>query len=181
MKKSNDLLCFATRRWKKLIRAMKLTTLFVLITIFTTSAGNSYSQSTRINLKMRDATLVDIFRQIERTSDFGFFFKNEELDLNRRVSIDLKNATIDEILKRILVDNYTYRILDKNIVITKSNFNSAGQQIKSVSGNVTDTFGNPIPGVTVLLKNTTNGSITDGSGKYVISSVPTDGILVFLL
>ncbi len=179
MKKSNDLLCFATRRWKKLIRAMKLTTLFVLITIFAASAGNSYSQATRIDLKMKNATLVDVFRQIERTSDFGFFFKNAEMDLTKRVSIDLENATIDEILKRILVDDYTYRILDKNIVITKNSFNSEGQQLKSVSGRVTDSSGDPIPGTTVLLKKTTNGIITDGSGNYVISNVPPDGILVF--
>ena len=179
MKKCYDFLCFARRRWEKIIRTMKLTIILLLFAVLAASAGTSYSQTARINLKMKDATLVDVFREIERTSEFGFFFKNEELDLNKRVSIDLKNATIDEILKRILIDNYSYRILDKNIVVTKSNFNSEGQQQKTVTGKVTDSTGAPIPGATVLLKSTTNGSLTDADGKFVVSNVPSNGVLIF--
>ena len=75
MKKCYDLLCIAQQRWKKTIRIMKLTVGIVLFGMITANAVNSYSQNTRISLKMNDATIVDIFRQIEKTSEFGFFFK----------------------------------------------------------------------------------------------------------
>ena len=89
MKKCHDLLCFAQRRWEKIIRVMKLTITLLLFAALAATAGSTYSQTARINLKMQDATLVDVFREIERTSEFGFFFKSEELDLNKRISIDL--------------------------------------------------------------------------------------------
>lgn len=158
---------------------MKLTITLLLFAVLSANAGLSYSQTARINLKMNNVTLVDVFREIERTSEFGFFFKNEEMDLNRKVSIDLKNATIEEILGKILVDNYDYRILDKNIVVTRSVLNKTGQQQKTVSGKVTESSGVSIPGVTVLVKGTTNGTITDSNGQFTLSNIPANSTLQF--
>ncbi|MFY9152830.1 MAG: SusC/RagA family TonB-linked outer membrane protein [Prolixibacteraceae bacterium] len=158
---------------------MKLTITLMLFAVIAATAGSSYSQTARINLKMTDATLVDVFREIERTSEFGFFFKNEELDMNKRVSVDLKNASIDEIMKNILIDNYSYRIIDKNIIVTRANVNSNSQPQKPVSGKVTDSSGNPLPGVSVVLKGTTNGTITDANGYYSLTSIPENQILQF--
>ena len=181
MKKCCELSCLARRRWKKITRIMKLTITLLLFAILTATAGSTYSQSARINLKMKDASLVDVFREIERTSEFGFFFKSEELDLNKHVSIDLKNATIDEILEKILIDSYTYHILDKNIIITRSNgnTNTSIQQQKSISGKVTDSTGGPLPGVSVVVKGTTAGTITDGNGLYSLSNVAPNTTLLF--
>ena len=159
---------------------MKLTITLLLFVILTATAGSTYSQSTSITLKMQDASLVDVFREIERTSEFGFFFKSEEIDLNKRVSIDLKNVSIEEILKKILMDNYDYRILDKNIVVTRGNFSTTEvQQGKSVSGKVTDSSGASLPGVSVVLQGTTNGVITDNNGNYSLSNIPENATLQF--
>ena len=132
MKKCCELSCLARRRWKKITRVMKLTITLLLFAILTATAGSTYSQSARFNLKMKNASLVDVFREIERTSEFGFFFKSEEMDINKHISIDLKNATIDEILKRVLIDNYSYRILDKNIIVTRTNTSNELQQKKGI-------------------------------------------------
>lgn len=180
MKKCCDLSCIARRRWKKITRVMKLTISILLFGVMAATAGSSYSQTARINLKMKDASLVDVFREIERTSEFGFFFKSEELDMEKKVSIDLTNANIEEILKKVLIDNYSYRILDKNIVVTRGSINNTSeQQQKSVSGKVTDTTGAPIPGTSVVVKGTTTGVISDMDGKYTISKVPENAILQF--
>lgn len=157
---------------------MKLTTILLLFALLTATAGSIYSQSARINLKMKDASLVDIFREIERKSEFGFFFKSEDMDMNRHISIDLQNATIGEILEKVLISNYSYRILDKNIIITKTNTNDVQQQ-KSVTGRVTDSSGGTMPGVSVIIKGTTNGTITDIDGNYRLTNVPENGMLVF--
>ncbi|MDP3434696.1 MAG: carboxypeptidase-like regulatory domain-containing protein, partial [Bacteroidota bacterium] len=159
---------------------MKLTLTLILFAVLAATAGSTYSQSARINLKMQDASLVDVFREIERTSEFGFFFKSEEIDLSRRVSIDLKNVSIEEVLKKILMDTYDYRILDKNIVVTRGNFSTTVvQQGKLVSGKVTDSSGASLPGVSVVVKGTTNGTITDGNGNYSLSNVPESAIVQF--
>ncbi len=178
MKKCCDLPCFAWRRWKKITRVMKLTITLLLIAIFTATAGSTYSQSSRLNLKMKNASLVDVFREIERTSEFGFFFKSEELDQNKHISVDLQNATIDEILNKILIDNYSYKILDKNIIITRTNISNNEQQ-KSVTGKVTDSTGGPLPGVSVVVKGTTTGTITDFDGNYSLANVSGNAILQF--
>lgn len=179
MKKCYDMLGFALRRWQKIIRAMKLTITLLLFAVMAANAGSTYSQNVRINLKMTNATLVDVFREIERTSDFGFFFKNDELDMNQRVSVDLKNASIDEILKKILVDNYSYRILDKNIIVTRTGANDSQQTKRTITGKVTDTSGTPLPGVSVVLKGTSTGTITDSYGNFSISDIPENQVLVF--
>ena len=93
MKNCCDLPCLARRKWKKFARVMKLTTFLLLFSLLTATAASTYSQSARINLKMKDASLVDIFREIERKSDFGFFFKSEDMDMNKHVSIDLQNVS----------------------------------------------------------------------------------------
>ena len=180
MKKCCDLSCIARRRWKKITRVMKLTLTLILFAVLAASADSSYSQSARINLKMQDASLVDVFREIERTSEFGFFFKSEEIDLNSRVTIDFQSVSIEKVLKEILTDNYDYRILDKNIIVTRGNLStSAVQQGKLVSGKVTDSSGASLPGVSVVVKRTTNGTITDGNGNYSLSNVPENATIQF--
>jgi TonB-linked SusC/RagA family outer membrane protein len=157
---------------------MKLTFFLLLFSLLTATAGSIYSQSARINLKMKDASLVDVFREIERKSEFGFFFKSEDMDLNKHISIDMQNATISEIMEKVLISNYTYRIIDKNIIITKANITEIQQQ-KSINGRVTDSSGGTLPGVSVVIKGTTNGTITDMDGNYKISNVPENATLVF--
>jgi hypothetical protein len=100
MKKNHYLLCVAQQRWKKTIRIMKLTVGLLLMTVITAMAVNTYSQNARISLNVKDATILDIFREIERNSEFGFFYKSEEMNLEKRQSIEVSGATIEDILKR---------------------------------------------------------------------------------
>ncbi len=179
MQKICDLLCNAQRRWKKTFRIMKLTTGILLLTMITATAAKSYSQTARLNLNLKDATIVDIFREIERTSEFGFFFKSEEFNLEKRQSVKVSDATIDEVLKKVLDSNYSYKILDKNIVVTKGNLEATQQQGKRVTGKITDSSGGSLPGVSVVVKGTTSGVITDNNGFYSISNIPDNAVLQF--
>ena len=179
MQKICDLLCNAQRRWKKTFRIMKLTTGLLLFAMVTATAAKSYSQKARLNLNLKDATIVDIFREIEKTSEFGFFFKSEELNNEKRQSVMVSDATIDEVLKKVLDTNYSYKILDKNIVVTKGNLEATQQQGKNVTGKVTDSTGGSLPGVSVVVKGTTTGVITDLDGKYSLSNIPENAVLQF--
>jgi len=169
MKKIFDLLCIAQQRWVKTIRIMKLTAGLILFAMISASAVNSYSQTARINLNLKNANIVDIFREIERNSEFGFFFKSEEMDLEKRQSVKVADATIDDVLKKVLDDNYSYRILDKNIVVTRGTLEAVQQQGKKVSGKVSDKTGSSLPGVSVVVKGTTVGIVTDSYGRFSLN------------
>lgn len=179
MKKIYDLLCVAQQRWEKTIRIMKLTAGLILIAMITATAGNTYSQNARISLNLKNATIVDIFREIERNTEFGFFFKSEEMNIEKRQSINVSDATIDEVLKKVLDENCSYKILDKNIVITRGSLEATQQQGRKITGKVTDQSGALLPGVSVILKGTTTGTITDNEGNFSLLLTPNAKALVF--
>ncbi len=176
-KKQHDLYLFRYGIMKGLL-IMKLVVGFLFLSVMTLSA-RTYSQSTKLNLNLKDASIIQVFDEIERLSDFGFFFKSDQIDLNKRYSIELKNANIDEVMKEVLKDErYTYHIIDRNIVISNSQ-SLLPQKKLSVSGKVIDNTGAPLPGVTIVEQGTTNGTITDFDGNYTIGNVPANGVLVF--
>ena len=157
---------------------MKLTVGLIFFALISVTAGNSYSQTARISLNMKNANIVDVFREIERNSEFGFFFKSEELNLESRKSINVKDATIDEVLKKILDEGFSYKILDRNIVVTKGSLD-AMQQDKKINGRVTDLSGTPLPGVSIVIKGTSTGIITDANGNFKLSNLAAGTTLVF--
>ncbi|MGV8093619.1 MAG: TonB-dependent receptor [Mangrovibacterium sp.] len=159
---------------------MKLATFFFFLSVMAIAA-TSYSQNTGFDLNVRNATIIQVFDEIERVTDFGFLFKTDQLDLNQRYTLDIKSADIGTILNELLdKDRYSYRIIDRNIVITRTDLiRVQNQDLIKVSGRVTDAKGLPLPGVTIVVKGTTQGTITDASGSYSLSNVPANGTLAF--
>ena len=144
-------------------------------------AAGTYGQETRFDLKVKNATVIEVFDEIERVTEFGFLFKTDQLDLSRRYTLDIKKADIDKILNEIIDKNqYNYTVIDRNIVITRVDSNSIQDGTsKKVTGKVTDQAGVPIPGVTVLVKGTTAGIVTDSEGNYSLSNIPENAALQF--
>lgn len=169
MKKKPESLCKSTHSWIKRIIIMKTILIFTAIFSLVTSA-NTYAQNTRLSLKLEEATILEIFQEIERSTEFGFFFKNGDLDMNKQYNIHLENAKIDEILSTILSEEEVdFRIEDKNIIVTKRNLSDMKQQPTVVTGTVTDaTTGEIMPGVNIVVEGTTIGTITDVHGNFRI-------------
>ena len=170
-----------------LIRVMKLTTFFLLITFISVNAS-VYSQMTRLDLKVQSKTVKEVLSQIEDQSNFFFMYNDRKIDVERKVDIDLKQANIESVLKTIFDGTNTkYVIKDRQIVLYTesneefhaSNAQPVGQQQKSVSGKVTDSSGASLPGVSVVVKGTTTGVITDVDGKYILPKVQESAILQF--
>jgi len=166
---------------RKMLNLMKLTTLLFFMALFQVSAI-SYSQ-TRLNLKFEKETLETVFSKIEAHSEFSIFYKNDLIRNSKEVNGEYKNASVNEILDEVLkTENLTYTVRGKLIMIvpkTEGNTEDNAQQQKSVSGKVTDTTGGSLPGVSVLVKGTTIGSITDANGSYSLSNVPENATLQF--
>lgn len=167
----------------KMYRIMKLICLFMFVALLQVSAS-SYSQSTRLNIAGQNLTLVEIFEKIEDQSEFSFLYNLKQVDLSQQVNVDFKNERVGEILNKVMEGtDITYTINNRLIIIHKEGDtelkDSFDVQQKSVSGKVTDSSGQPLPGVTVVIKGTTNGTVTDFDGNYSLSDVHPEDVLQF--
>jgi len=179
---NHDRRCYALSRF---IRIMKLTTFFLLITFISVNAS-VYSQVTRMDLKVQGTKIKDVLSRIEDQSNYFFMYNDRKVDVDRKVDIDLKQANIEELLKAIFAGTDTkFVIKDRQIVLYNegdegiSGFTRGSQQSKTITGHVTDSGGVPLPGVSVVIKGTTNGIITDVDGNYTLGKVSADATLVF--
>lgn len=146
-----------------LFRKMKLILLFVAISFFQLSAVESYAQNAKINLSLSDVTLEEAIKTIEANTQFVFFFSNSAVDMTKHVDLNVKNGNIKEVLNQIL-SSYKYRIEDNKIVLL-----GEVQQDGKIWGVVSDAFG-PIAGENVVVKGTTNGTITDMDGRFSLDA-----------
>ena len=138
-------------------------------------ATESYSQTVRISLNMKNSTVKEVLKKIENCSEFTFFYNDEIIDVDKRVTLNAEDLSISDILTTIL-PNCSYTISNKNIIITVK---EAGvhQQGKIVTGVVRDVNGEPVVGANVSVKGTTNGTITDMDGKFTLEGVSADSKL----
>lgn len=167
---------------KKLWKIMKLT-IGLLLGFMMTVSANTYSQNTRLDINLQNTTIKGLFGYIEQNSEFVFLYRSEDFNTSKKVSLDVKGGTINEILDQALKDEkVVYDVYERQIVIQKageSPVNAEQPQKKDISGKVSDSKGEPIPGATVLVKGTTTGITTDFDGKFKLS-IPTDAkTLVF--
>ncbi len=169
------------REGQKLVLIMKLTFFIFFIFIMQVSAS-VYSQTTKLTFDFRGEKVSDILKEIEETTNFRFFYQREQVDVDRRVNLQVKNKNVNEVLNALFQDQgVTYKIMDDNLILlTSANSNAtASQQPRNVTGKVLNEKGDPIPGVTIVVKGTTMGTIADAGGNYMLSKVPADATLVF--
>jgi TonB-dependent starch-binding outer membrane protein SusC len=169
---------------EKMLKIMKLTTFLILVTTLMVSAS-VYSQNTRLSLKFESIPFGELFREIEKQTEFRFAFSNSKLDSNQKIKIDATDETLESILDKVLPEGIAYEIIDRYVVILNA-FEKASiaemqqqQQQPAVSGTVTDESGQPLPGVTVVVKGTTQGTVTNADGEYSLTNIPEDATLVF--
>lgn len=144
-----------------------------------TAFAETYSQLTRISLSLNNVSIEELFHEIEKNSEYIFLYR-ENVPVYSRVSVEVENETIEQILNQILVPRkINYYINNRQVLVTKKIENPEPQQDKNaITGLVTDSDGNPIIGATVMLDGTTTGVITDMDGRYTINA-PEGGKLVF--
>ena len=148
-------------------------------------AAESYSQ-TRLSINMKNATVGEVFRQIERGSEFIFFYNNDAVDTNRRVDVAAEGSTVSEILDKVLDPATTgYTVDDRQVTVFRKAAEPAParapqQQARTVTGKVIGSDGTPLVGTTVVLEGTSTVAIASNDGSYSIR-VPDGGSLRFSL
>lgn len=170
---------------KKTLSIMRLTTLFSIACSLQISAS-VYSQETKLSLDVNNQTIKEVLFKIEKQSGFRFIYESEKVNLNKKVSVHVKEQTVETILKRLFAgEGVKYEITENNfILINPSTKNEKAapssqavlQKKNLVQGVVTDENGEPIIGANVVEKGTTNGTVTDLDGKFTME-VSENGIL----
>ncbi|WP_163708742.1 TonB-dependent receptor [Mangrovibacterium lignilyticum] len=159
---------------------MKLTAVFILTLLFQVNAS-VYSQNTKFNGDYRGKSIREVFTMIENQSHYRFFFNDDLIDIDKRVDFSVKDDNVEVILEHLFEgSDIQYKILDNNLIVLTTNDNpSYSQQVDAVSGKVTDKDGDVLPGVTVVVKGTTIGTVTDADGYFHLKLKPNATVLIF--
>lgn len=181
MKKFLNLTCLLLRQHRKKLIVMRNTVLILLLNAFQLLATGSYAQNKTLSMEFRNASVKEVIHAIENQSEFYFLYNSELVDVTRLIDIKQENGTINEILSKIFDgSDVEYIINDRYIILTPAGGNKRiFYQQDSVTGKVTDSSGQPLPGVTVVVKGTFNGTVTDGNGNFAIRNIPDDAVLIF--
>lgn len=166
---------------KKTFRIMKLTVFLLSVTIFNVFGSRSYSQNARLNLDMKGVPIQFVLNQIEDQSEFFFLYSSKMINVDQKVDINVSDKRINEVLDELLANTeIKYAVKDRQILlVNKDSEGVFDLQQKRISGSVTDKSGNALPGVNVQVSGTTQGAITDFSGKYSIEVSPGSQSLRF--
>ncbi len=167
--------------WKrKIVFIMKLTFAIILLCVLQSFAIDSFSQNLRLSINKKNISIENVIQIVEDQTDYYFMYSALAVDLKRKVDLDASDKLITEILDDIFDGtDVSYKINGHIIALSNGDETSIVTQQVSVSGVVTDTTGAPLPGVSVVVKGTTNGIITNADGKYTLTKVPADATLVF--
>ena len=161
---------------------MRITILLLLISAGITYASPTYAQKTSLSLKMNSVSVAKVLDAIESQTDFRFYYNSKLVDTERETSIAVNNENVFKTLDKLFAGSgVEYKVIDKDIILTTKEANQSGRSAedKSVSGVVTDAKGEPLIGVSVMVKGTSNGAATDANGNYTINNVTPQSVLVF--
>ena len=181
MKKNDDLARNDIFSWqKKIFRIMKLTTFLIFISICSVFAGKTYSQNKTLTFKMDKTTIKNVLSKIEDQSDFYFMYNSKLIDAERKVSVNVKNEKVKDVLNHLFGGtDVGYVIKGRFIVLTKdgAGYVSSASQQQKLTGKITDKNGQPLPGVAIVIKGTSRGVVTDMDGKYNLINIPANATI----
>jgi TonB-linked outer membrane protein, SusC/RagA family len=161
---------------KKLSVIMRLTIFLVMFTVLQSIAVTGSSQSSGLTLNVKETKVEQILLQIENQTNYVFLYNKDLIDVDKVASINVKGASVDDVLGILFEgSNINYKMVGRQIVLSPA----FTQQQKKITGKVTDAKGEPLPGVSIIVKGTANGTITNVDGNYELGKVEDSSTLVF--
>lgn len=159
---------------------------------FTLSSGMLYAselQAIYMSVQLENATLKELFDLIEEKFDYSFLIRNNDIDLNERVTLDITNKSVEEILTNALKKQQaSFEVKDNRVIIYKTSgmasepktpSSQITQQSTKVTGVVIDAVtGEPIIGANIVVKGTTIGTSTNFDGDFELETPPNALLVV---
>jgi TonB-dependent starch-binding outer membrane protein SusC len=160
---------------------LKLTTLLLLVVMFNIRA-NTYAQKTKVSLELNNTTVETVIETIEQKTDFRFIYKMNDIDLNRIISIRVKDQTIDVVLDKLFKGTGTdFKVRETQIILKKPLIEKTDQTFylkKTIKGKVSDENGMPLPGASIMEEKTKKVVVTDINGNFEIDVENSDAIII---
>ncbi len=127
------------------------------------------AQQQKVTIHLTKVGVQDVFKEINKQTRLNFVYNAEQLKEIGSVTLNLKNVTVDSVLTRLFEKtSFTYKFEMQSIIIKKKTVSPAVEKM-ILTGEVTDSKGVPLPGVTIVLKGTTLGITTDAKGKFTFA------------
>lgn len=168
--------------------------LFILLSAFQLQAKESLPEKEKISVVKEIAPIKEILKEIEQQTDFTFFYNHQEIDVHRRISVNLREVTLAVAIEEIFRDTpVRHRISGRQILLYKIDSEKRSRRAGNndparisdavyafqVSGTIRNESGESMPGVNVVEKGTTNGTVSDADGRYALSVSAEDATVVF--
>ena len=165
---------------KKTYNIMRLSVVLCMLSLFCASAKTGYSQVAEISLNLHNVTISEALEEIKHQSEYSLWYKNDEINLNEKISVKADRQSINQILHGILdKQGLSYTIDDKHIIIYKKNERPRmNQQDGKITGIITDQANIPIIGANVVVKGSSTGSISDMDGRFSLDASEKDILLI---
>ncbi len=179
MKKSKTFDGWYFHTLKKTFLIMRITVILLLVGFLQVFAINSYSQKTKFSVDLKNVTIEAALDVIENQSEFFFMYNEKLIETQRIVNIEATDVNVEELLNQLFDDgSVEYSISNRKIFLVP-NVIKETQQDQVLTGKVVDMSQRALPGVTVVIKGTTNGTVTNTDGTFSLSNVPPDATIVF--
>jgi hypothetical protein len=163
----------------KIWLTMKLIILFLSLNVLQISAS-VYSQKSSITVKDRNLTLKEVIEVIEEQTDYRFVFRDNFLDVKETINISAEEKEVEDLLPELFANNnLKYIIFEDYLIVITSDDDKNLKQEFVIKGKVTDSNGDPLPGVNIQEKGTTTGAVTDLDGNYTIEVSSGNAVLAY--
>lgn len=159
---------------RKVLVSMRLIFLLTFVCCMQASA-RVFSQEVKIDLTLENTNITRALRIISHKSEYRFLYNNDLLPQDMTVNIVARQETVPEIMKTILGNTgLTFRVLSNKLIA----IGYQTQMIENITGTVTDSVGHPLVGVTIQIKGTTIGTVTDANGNFSLEAPENATLLV---
>ena len=156
----------------KLLHVMKLTIILLFFFVFNASASGFGQQKITLNT---NAEIASILTQIEKQTNYRFLYNNALPELKKQVSLEVQNTELKDVLDQVFKGTgLSYQFMENNLVVIKDLASPANDVKAVVTGRVTGENGTALTGVSVQIKGTTKGTLTNVEGQYSINTSESD-------
>lgn len=166
------------------VSVLQLVLLTVLATLsYATHTNGQDILERKVTIEVKNKPVYDVLLAIEKQAKVNFTYKHQIIE-NKKITLYAKNETVADVLHSILDEDIAYNVIDESIILKMKDPNDAGYDRAeafaiSVSGRVIDQDQQPLPGVNIIEKGTSNGTTTDVDGNYTINVRDNNSVLVF--
>lgn len=173
MKKNPGMVFPARGKLSKILFVVRLKFFLILFSCFQLNAAVHSQNNVRISLDLENVSLEQVIWEIQKKTDFVFMYGTRDIEGVKQLTVQETDKEVNEILKTCLKNTGLWFEISGNAVVIKKEVTAT--EGRKITGKVVDEKGNPLPGVTVIIKGTSLGTVTSVEGEFTITLPVADG------